>query len=104
MMGRPGPPLEKNDGGPTHDRLPCLQPQDGTVHAVQEFSVGPASNSHASGSPGEDKTYHKFHRVKGGFLCVELRPDGKQSEIAFQLRDVDGQVGYEAKYVFYGAN
>ena len=65
---------------------------------VQEFSVGPASNSHASGSPGEDKTYHKFHRVKGGFLCVELRPSGAESEIAFQLRGVDGAVGYEAKF------
>ena len=65
---------------------------------VQEFSVGPASNSHASGSPGEDKTYHKFHRVKGGFLCVELHPNGAESEIAFQLRDVDGAVGYEAKF------
>lgn len=68
------------------------------VSGVQEFSVGPASNSHASGSPGEDKTYHKFHRVKGGFLCVELRPDGAESKIAFQLRDVDGGIGYEAKF------
>jgi alkaline phosphatase D len=68
------------------------------VSGLQEFSVGAASNSHAGGSPGEDKTYHKFHRVKGGFLCVELRPEGKESEIAFQLRDVDGAVGYEAKF------
>jgi len=68
------------------------------VAGVQEFSVGPASNSHASGSPGEDQTYHKFHRVKGGFLCVELRPSGAESEIAFQLRDVNGAVGYEAKF------
>lgn len=68
------------------------------VSGVQEFSVGPASNSHASGSPGEDKTYHKFHRVKGGFLCVELHSQGAESEIVFQLRDVDGGVGYEAKF------
>lgn len=65
---------------------------------VQEFSVGPASNSHASGSPGEDKEYHKFHRVRGGFLSVELKPNGTQSQIAFQLRGVDGAVGYEAKF------
>lgn len=68
------------------------------VSGVQEFSVGPASNSHAGGTPGEDKTYHQFHRVVGGFLCVELRPDGQESEIAFQLRDVDGRVGYEVKF------
>jgi alkaline phosphatase D len=65
---------------------------------VQEFSVGAASNSHAAGSPGEDKAYHKFHRVVGGFLCVELQAEGNQSHIAFQLRGVDGKVGYEAKF------
>ena len=68
------------------------------VSGVQEFSVGPASDSHASGSPGEDKEYHKFHRVAGGFLCIELRPVGTTSEISFQLRDIDGGIGYEAKF------
>jgi len=80
--------------GDRHWQYHSVHPSAG----VQEFSVGPASNSHASGSPGEDKTYHKFHRVKGGFLCVELRPNGAESEIAFQLRGVDGAVGYEAKF------
>ena len=80
--------------GDRHWQYHSVHPTTG----VQEFSVGPASNSHASGSPGEDKTYHKFHRVKGGFLCVELRPNGAESEIAFQLRGVDGTMGYEAKF------
>ncbi len=80
--------------GDRHWQYHSVHPSAG----VQEFSVGPASNSHASGSPGEDKTYHRFHRVKGGFLCVELRPNGAESEIAFQLRGVDGAVGYEAKF------
>ncbi|WP_294227431.1 metallophosphoesterase family protein [Prosthecobacter sp.] len=68
------------------------------VSGLNEFSVGPASNSHSGGTPGEDKAYHRFHRVKGGFLCVELRPDGNESEIAFQLRGVDGAIGYEANF------
>jgi hypothetical protein len=34
--------------------------------------------------------------VKGGFLCVELRPEGRQSAIAFQLRDVAGTIVHEA--------
>lgn len=80
--------------GDRHWQYHSVHPTSG----VQEFSVGPASNSHAGGSPGEDKTYHKFHRVKGGFLSVELRPNGAESEIAFQLCDVDGAVGYEAKF------
>lgn len=29
---------------------------------------------------------------------VELRPNGVQSEIVFQLRDVAGAVGYERKF------
>ncbi len=68
------------------------------VSGVHEFSVGAASNSHAGGSPGEDKTYHRFHRQKGGFLSVELRPEEKQSRITFQLRDVDGVVVYEVAF------
>ena len=68
------------------------------VSGVHEFSVGPASDSHASGSPGEDREYHKFHRVAGGFLCVELRPVGTTSEISFQLRDINGGISYEAKF------
>lgn len=67
---------------------------------VQEFSVGAASNSHAGGTPGENKEYHRYHRVKGGFLNVALQSgdSDKTSTIAFQLRDVDGKIGYEAKF------
>jgi alkaline phosphatase D len=68
------------------------------VTGIQEFSVGAASDSHAGGTPGESKDYHRFHRVKGGFLSVELRPEGRESQIAFQLRDVGGTVVYEATF------
>jgi len=68
------------------------------VTGVQEFSVGPASNSHAGGTPGENKAYHRFHRVTGGFLCVELTPGERESTITFQLCDVNGDVGYDAKF------
>jgi alkaline phosphatase D len=65
------------------------------VTKVREFSVGPASNSHASGSPGEDKTYHLFHKVQGGFLSVQLTGSGKESRIDFRHHDVDGNVAHE---------
>ncbi|QOV92475.1 alkaline phosphatase D family protein [Humisphaera borealis] len=65
---------------------------------VREFSVGPASNEHASGSPGFDKTYHQYHRVKGGFLAVSLKRDGGRSEIRFEHRDVDGRIVNEVKF------
>jgi alkaline phosphatase D len=80
--------------GDRHWQYHSLHPESG----VNEFSAGPASDSHASGSPGEDKRYHRFHRVKGGFLCVELRPTGNQSQLVFQLRGVDGSVGYERSF------
>jgi alkaline phosphatase D len=80
--------------GDRHWQYHSVHPQSVT----QEFSVGPASDSHASGTPGEDPTYHRFHKVQGGFLCVELRPNGNTSRIAFQLRDVQGDISYEAAF------
>jgi alkaline phosphatase D len=59
---------------------------------LNEFAVGAASDEHAGGSPGLDKEYHRFHRVKGGFLSVTLRPDGPRSEILCEHRDVHGEV------------
>ena len=62
---------------------------------VHEFSVGAASDSHAGGSPGEDKTWHRFHRVKGGFLSVDLRRENSESRITFRHHSVTGKVVYE---------
>jgi alkaline phosphatase D len=62
---------------------------------LDEFSVGAASDSHAGGSPGEDKRFHRFHRVGGGFLEVETAREGRESRVVFRLRDVSGAVTYE---------
>jgi alkaline phosphatase D len=80
--------------GDRHWQYHSVHPTAGT----HEFSVGAASDSHAGGTPGENKDYHRFHRVKGGFLTVELRPEGQHSRIAFQLRDVRGTVVYETSF------
>jgi alkaline phosphatase D len=80
--------------GDRHWQYHSVHPTTG----LNEFSVGPASDSHASGTPGENKEYHRFHRVKGGFLCVELKENGGESQIAFQLRNVDGGIEHEAKF------
>ena len=77
--------------GDRHWQYHSVHPETGVV----EFAVGPASDAHASGTPGEDKTYHKFHRVKGGFLSVSLRAEGNNSTITFQHHDVHGEVVYE---------
>jgi alkaline phosphatase D len=62
---------------------------------LNEFSVGAASDEHAGGTPGEDRAIHRFHRVKGGFLSVTVRPEGKRSSILFEIRDVSGNVLYK---------
>lgn len=77
--------------GDRHWQYHSVHPDTG----LNEFSVGAASDAHAGGSPGPNKDYHKFHRVKGGFLTVTA---GAKT-IAFRHHDVRGKVvyTYEAK-------
>lgn len=79
--------------GDRHWQYHSVHPDTG----LNEFSIGAASDSHAGGSPGLNKDYHKFHRVKGGFLSVTARA----SSIVFRHHDVHGKVvyQYEAKAV-----
>jgi alkaline phosphatase D len=79
--------------GDRHWQYHSVHPKSG----VREFSCGPASDKHASGSPGLDKEYHKFHRVKGGFLTITVRPAdaGKSATVHVSHRDVHGEVVHE---------
>lgn len=72
--------------GDRHWQYHSVHPQTG----LNEFSVGPASDEHASGTPGLNPEYHRFHRVKGGFLSVTVR----ERLIRFQHHDVKGAVVY----------
>jgi len=62
---------------------------------LNEFACGAASDKHAGGSPGLDPEFHKFHRVKGGFLTISVTRPGDVPTIAFRHHDVEGQVVYE---------
>ena len=77
--------------GDRHWQFHSVDPETG----VQEFSVGPASDQHAGGAPPEDQKIHRFYRVKGGFLSVEVKPIGQASTITFRLHDVMGNVVYQ---------
>jgi alkaline phosphatase D len=77
--------------GDRHWQYHSVHPQTG----LHEFSAGAASDEHAGGTPGEDATMHRFHRVKGGFLSVALRPTESGSSITFRHHDVHGEVVYE---------
>jgi alkaline phosphatase D len=77
--------------GDRHWQYHSVHPDSG----VHEFSAGAASDQHAGGTPGLNEAYHKFHRVKGGFLSVTLSPTAAGSAIRICHRDVHGEVVYE---------
>jgi alkaline phosphatase D len=77
--------------GDRHWQYHSVHPQTG----LREFSCGPASNSHASGSPGEDPAYHKYHRVQGGFVCVNVRRENGKTVVLCEHRNVNGKVQHE---------
>ena len=77
--------------GDRHWQYHSVHPETG----LHEFSVGPASDEHAGGSPGVNPAYHRFHRIKGGFLSTTLKRVGGKSIITFQHHDIDGKVVHE---------
>lgn len=77
--------------GDRHWQYHSVDPETG----LHEFGCGAASDAHAGGSPGYDVRYHRFHRVLGGFLSVELNRSGGRATLTFRHHDVDGQVVYE---------
>ena len=77
--------------GDRHWQYHSVDPKTG----LHEFSTGPASDAHAGGSPGENKEVHKFHRVKGGYVSVEVAPAGNASKLVIRLHDVNGAPVYE---------
>ncbi len=79
--------------GDRHWQYHSVHPETG----LHEFSVGPASDAHAGGTPGEDPEYHRFHRVGGGFLSVDVDWVGDRPRIVLRHRDVSGRVVYEVE-------
>ncbi|MXX75082.1 MAG: alkaline phosphatase [Holophagales bacterium] len=79
--------------GDRHWQYHSVHPETG----LDEFSVGPASDAHAGGTPGEDPDYHRFHRVGGGFLSVDVDWVGELPRIVLRHRDVSGRVVYEVE-------
>jgi alkaline phosphatase D len=79
--------------GDRHWQYHSVDPETG----LNEFSVGPMSDAHAGGTPGENKAYHRFHRVKGGFLSVRIEGTAAAPRIVFRHHDVTGKVVYEMK-------
>ncbi|MBM1108242.1 alkaline phosphatase D family protein [Aurantibacter crassamenti] len=75
--------------GDRHWQYVSVDPKTG----LREFSQGPVSDNHAQGwDPNDIRPEHKFLRVKGGFLAVNVFRDKKTPTIQFTHYDVDGAV------------
>lgn len=64
---------------------------------VREYSVGPGSDPHAGGWKQEDyrEDYHRFLRVKGGFLTITVERSGGTPTMTCRFHDTDGGVQFE---------
>ena len=69
---------------------------------LREYSCGPASDIHAGGTPGQDFAVQPYHRVKGGFLTVNVSRTDGQPTIAFRHHDVHGKVVHESVQIGRG--
>jgi alkaline phosphatase D len=79
--------------GDRHWQYASIDPKTG----LREFSCGPASDKHAAGYSEEFYgEMHRFLRVKGGFLSVDV--DSKAESITFKHHRVDGTVRYEESF------
>ncbi|GAB2785880.1 alkaline phosphatase D family protein [Rhabdobacter roseus] len=65
-----------------------------------EFGSGPVSDAHAQGwNPDEVREEHRFLRVKGGFLGIQVAREGPKPRITFTHYDVDGKPVHEESRV-----
>jgi alkaline phosphatase D len=80
--------------GDRHWQYHSVHPETG----LHEFCPGAASDPHAGGSPGENKKYHRFHRVRGGFLSVAFAGTGKRGRVTVRHHDVMGKVVYQHQF------
>jgi alkaline phosphatase D len=77
--------------GDRHWQYHSVHPETG----LNEFSIGAASDEHAGGTPGENKNYHRFHLVKGGFMSVHVMRTANTSRIEFSHHDTNGKIVYK---------
>ena len=82
--------------GDRHWQYHSIDPKTG----VNEFSCGPASDSHAGGWKQSDyrKTHHRFLKVMGGFLSVTVDREDSKPVMTCRFHAVDGTVRYEKRF------
>mgnify|MGYP002621944646 CR=1 FL=1 len=70
------------------------------VTKLCEYSCGPGSDPHAGGWKQEDyrEEYHRFLRVKGGFISVTIERVDEKPTMMVRFHDVEGDVKYETPF------
>lgn len=64
-----------------------------------EFSCGPGSDQHAGGWSEDNRLEdHRFLRVKGGYLTVQVYRDQNEAKILFRHHDVWGEVVHQEQF------
>lgn len=77
--------------GDRHWQYHTVDPKTG----VKEFSVGPSSDKHASGYSEEyQNEYHKYLKILGGFLSVNVSRKNGVANITFHHHAPDGTIRY----------
>lgn len=80
--------------GDRHWQYHSVDPETG----LHEFGCGAASDEHAGGTPGFDPLRHRFHRVLGGYVSIEVARDGGVSSLRLRHRDVRGSTVHEHRF------
>lgn len=85
--------------GDRHWQYASIDPKTG----LREFSCGPASDIHASGYKEEYRNdMHRYLKIVGGFLEVEVQAEGRQKQIIFRHHAVDGSTNNEESFAGAG--
>ncbi|MHC4996794.1 MAG: family 16 glycoside hydrolase [Planctomycetota bacterium] len=83
--------------GDRHWQYVSVDPATG----VREYSCGPTTDKHASGFKEENRSsMHRYLKIKGGFLEVEVSRENGEPGIAFRHHAVDGGVYHEDRFGF----
>ena len=80
--------------GDRHWQYHSVHPETG----LQEFSCGPVSNQHAGGTPGHDMKIQPFHRVRGGFLTVNVFREKNEPQLEMRFHNVHGELVYKYRF------
>lgn len=66
---------------------------------LMEFGSGPVSDYHSQGwKEGDMRPEHRFLRLKGGFLSIQVSRDSGKPQILFEHRDVLGNVVHKEQF------